>query len=152
MTALLLLLLQAESAAQAAAEAVAFVKSLGKAEITFYKISSSPGPKGAPEGRKLVRWTIHEEKPLKGADADAVRATLADRSLYGDVAAQCFEPGLAFRFKGEGEPVDFVICLGCSWIWVYRGEDRQHTWVISKDGIAKLMALYKAHTTPEAKK
>ena len=85
--------------------------------------------------------------PLK----ERIKGTDEGRSA--GLGAKCFEPGLGFRFKAGEKSFELVICLRCSWIYVYKGgEDLATTWALSKEGVERLKKFYLSQVGEPGKK
>jgi hypothetical protein len=56
---------------------------------------------------------------------------------------------MGFVFKAGEVEADLVICLACTQIVAYRGEDYKH-WVLSEQGSDRLRKIYDA-LVPKAK-
>jgi hypothetical protein len=142
---------QDEEAKKSLAEAQNLLKGMEQAEVTHFRLDPASG--GKAKGDALRGWMILQRKALKEAkDVAEVRAILSDPKTYAEMGAKCFEPGMGFRFKGVDKSFDLVICLKCSWIYVYVGDEHKGSWALSKEGVARLLAFYQAQGGGDVKK
>lgn len=133
-------LTQEKRAEQFHAEAKAWLATVEKADVTFYKLH----PKfldGAQEGA-FHRYRILDQKPVADAKVvESLRSILADPKVYGEDTWGCFSPGMGFRFKAGAQESDLVICLKCCRIVMTRGGESRY-WELSEEGSAQLLRVY----------
>jgi hypothetical protein len=128
-------------AKQALEEARALLKGAEQAAVVFRQLDPETPP--GPGRKQLHGWTVVREQALDAKKREEVRAILLDGSTYGELGAKCFIPGMGLTFTPEGSPFDLVICLKCSWIYVYQGKpELKHSWALSPAGVERLMKLY----------
>ena len=61
---------------------------------------------------------------------------------YGGGGALCFDPGMGVTFREDGNTIDLVVCLECSWIEFYVNEIRVNSIPISRVGSVALRQAY----------
>lgn len=142
---------QEDKSAKAVAEAKEFFKGFEKAEVTFFQLDPRTDGRADKAKQKLFwSWIILQEKALKeDKSVEDLKEVLADPKSFGGPAFDCFDPGLAFRFKLENDVGEMVICLACSRIYSHRGE-KKYGWELSREGGRRLMKIYRVHV-PEDK-
>ncbi|MCK6474757.1 MAG: hypothetical protein L6R28_23810 [Planctomycetes bacterium] len=102
----------------------------------------APNEADTPEATHLARWKILVARDvLEGMTVEEVRTALTSAASYKDMGAKCFDPGMGFRLKKDGQRLDIVICLECSWAYFFLDDQRLHL-ALSEKGKEKVKALY----------
>ena len=112
-------------------------------EFTAYRIDGEWEGEERERFEFLQHWPILEAKPVAGGPlSERIRSVLTSPRSFGGAPAECFDPGMGFRFEEDGSAVVVLICLSCSQAYFYRGGEQVRTEVLSGEGYADLLAIY----------
>ena len=112
-------------------------------EFTAYRINGQWEGEERERFEFLQLWPILEAKPVAvGPLSERIRSVLTSPRSFGGDPAECFWPGMGFRFEEDGSAVVVLICLSCSQAYFYREGEQVRTEVLSGKGHADLLAIY----------
>lgn len=85
-------------------------------KVVAYKMTGEYGE--IIENGKISNKITGKKETIEGEEMEALIKIFRDRSTYGNVAASCFEPHVAYIFYGKKDNMlgHATICLTCNWM------------------------------------
>ncbi|NQV23836.1 MAG: hypothetical protein HQ518_05650 [Rhodopirellula sp.] len=81
-----------------------------------------------------------ETEPIRREIIEA----LAWQQNFRKSGAMCFDPGMAFRFGSDSASTDILICLECSWMYIYEDDQLTKKVGLTRQGVGAFTEIYKS--------